>query len=359
MSGSRSRRLSRLLPRLLPFLIAALLAYFLFRQGADWQALLAVIDQFNWSWLPVILVGQVLHYAVLTWLNQILLLHYGAAVPFFRLYAIQLAMAFIDAVLPAVAVSSVALRIRLLRPYGADAGVSMVTNGIEMVLVVASVVLVALAGAAIMVFEESAGFELLWPLLQSTLLILVGAVLFGFIFLWQWRRGGGQWLVRVPWQWIGATWDQRIVTRWPNRLEQWGSDRIATWVGDLLAQIQPLLAKHKGVITLCLVLRLIVEGISFAACLYAFGLFPPPGILLLLYTLTLAVNTLGAIPGGVGVAELSLSVLFVQFGMDLEVAITVALLYRLTGYWLPRLAGGLSWLWMERLHRGVTADRGR
>jgi putative heme transporter len=352
MARSLSKTLPRVLPRLLPFLIVALLAYFLFRQGADWRELLAVIDQFDWAWLPVILVGQLFHYAILTWLNQLLLLHYGVAVPFFRLYAIQLAMAFIDAVLPAVAVSSVALRIRLLRPYGASAGVSMITNGVEMVLVVASVVIIGLIGAVIMAVEETAGAAIFWPLLQSVLLILGGALLFGLIFLWQWRRGGGQRLLRSSWKWIGAAWDQRIVTRWPGRFGQWGSEQISAWLGNLLSEVGPLLAKHKGMITLWLVLRLIAEGVSFAACLYAFGLFPPPGTLLLLYTLTLAVNTLGAIPGGVGVAELSLSVLFIQFGMDLELAVAVALLYRLTGYWLPRMAGGLSWLWMERLHRG-------
>ncbi len=76
--------------------------------------------------------------------------------------------------------------------------------------------------------------------------------------------------------------------------------------------------------------------------------------MLLLYTLTLTINTLGAIPGGVGLAEVSLATLYTQFGVDLERAVIIALTYRLTGYWLPRGAGGLSWLWLEHVHRALS-----
>ncbi len=86
-------------------------------------------------------------------------------------------------------------------------------------------------------------------------------------------------------------------------------------------------------------------------CFYAFGQRLPLYTMLLLYTLTITINTLGAIPGGVGLAEVSLAALYTQFGVELERAVIIALAYRLTGYWLPRAVGGLSWLWLEHVHR--------
>lgn len=59
----------------------------------------------------------------------------------------------------------------------------------------------------------------------------------------------------------------------------------------------------------------------------------------------------GALPGGVGLAEVALATLYTQFSITPELAAAVALVYRVTGYWLPRLFGGLFWLWLERQHQ--------
>ena len=83
-------------------------------------------------------------------------------------------------------------------------------------------------------------------------------------------------------------------------------------------------------------------------CFYALGQRLPWPTMLLVYTLTIVVNSLGAIPGGIGLAEVSLAALYAQFGVPPQTAVIIALAYRLTDYWLPRLSGGLAWLWLER-----------
>lgn len=83
-------------------------------------------------------------------------------------------------------------------------------------------------------------------------------------------------------------------------------------------------------------------------CFYALGQYLPITSALLIYMLTIAINALGAIPGGVGLAEVSLTALYAQFGISTEMALAIALTYRLTGYWLPRIVGGIAWLWLER-----------
>jgi hypothetical protein len=91
------------------------------------------------------------------------------------------------------------------------------------------------------------------------------------------------------------------------------------------------------------------EALSLIMTFYALGQVLPFATLILLYALTIAINTIGAVlPGGVGLAEVSLSALYAQFGIPTEAAVTIALAYRLTGYWFPRLVGGLALLWIER-----------
>lgn len=85
-------------------------------------------------------------------------------------------------------------------------------------------------------------------------------------------------------------------------------------------------------------------------CFYALGQTLPLSTMILVYTLTIAADSLGTIPGGIGLAEVSLTAVYTGFGLSVEYAVAIALAYRLTNYWLPRVAGGLSWLWLERTH---------
>jgi uncharacterized protein (TIRG00374 family) len=101
-------------------------------------------------------------------------------------------------------------------------------------------------------------------------------------------------------------------------------------------------------IILSLLARSGFEALGLMMCFFALGQSLPIQTILLIYILTIVVNTLGAIPGGIGLAELSLTALYAQFGISAELALAVALASRLTNYWLPRVFGGVAWLWMER-----------
>ncbi|MCS7222561.1 MAG: lysylphosphatidylglycerol synthase transmembrane domain-containing protein [Anaerolineae bacterium] len=340
--------------RLLPWLITLLLVIFLIRQGPSLSDLHRVIVQAQWFWLLLAVLFQAGAYGAITWLNELLLSQYRVLVPWLRQYLIQLIMAFIEAAIPSMAISGLVLRARLLKPYGATADVASVTTVVETVLISASVIFPAFVGLGWMLLHGIGDRRIEWTVLLWGIGFLGG----GAVLIWQWRSAR---LKAIQRRWVfglGSWWDQYLLSRFPDRLGQWPSARWIARARYLMAEMTILLRTRPIAIVSALCLRTASEALGFIGCFYAFGQRLPPYTLLLLYTLTITINTLGAIPGGVGLAEVSLATLYAQFDVELERAMIIALAYRLTGYWLPRAVGGLSWLWLERLHRAPLASEG-
>jgi uncharacterized protein (TIRG00374 family) len=334
------------LTRVLPWLITLLLVGFLIQQGGDLRDFQAVLGRAQWFWLLLAVVCQTGMYGAITWLNELLLRHYGVFVPRFRQYVIQLALAFVEAAIPSAVLSGLVLRARLLRPYGAAPDVATVTTLVETTLISTSVLVPALFVGGVAMMNSAEGIEAAGRLLPWLLCVVCIAVVAG----WQWRRG---WFSRFGDRivgWFCHTWDQWIVHRWPNRLAERPSARVLERLRYLVTELSSLLHTRPYAIGASLLARTGFEALGFMMCFYAFSQPLPLTTLLLLYTITISINTLGAIPGGVGLAEVSLATLYTQFGIETESAVAVALAYRVTGYWLPRAAGGLSWLWLEKLH---------
>ncbi len=336
--------MKKYLRRALPWLVTLLLASFLIRQGGNWRDLQAVLGRAQWFWLLLAMVWQASSYGAVAWLNELLLRHYGASVPWLRQYVIQLAMAFVEAAIPSATVSGFVLRARLLKPYGVSADVATATTLVEIVLITGSVLLFAVlaGGLAVMSGVSGLGMTIQRPLW------LIGVIGLAGVALWQWRRGRfdrlGGWIAGR----LCRAWDQWIVRRWPDRLAEWPATRLLGRGRYLVTEVASLLRTHPYAIGALLVARTGFEALGLMMCFYALGQPLPLITLLLLYTFTIGVNTLGAVPGGVGLAEVSLATLYTQFGLDPGSAVAVAVTYRLTDYWLPRAAGGLAWLWLER-----------
>lgn len=322
------------LKRAWPWLIALLLALFLVRQGGDWRQVPAVLAQARGLGLLLAVACQAVSYGAVTGLNLVLLRHYGLSVPWLRQYSIQLARVFVETAIPSASVSGLVLRARLLAPYGTSADVTTVTALAEVVLVYASILVLALlvGGAALIggVAGPAAGRLLPW--------LAGGAGLVLAALLARRRRSRvAEGLVRA--------WDHWIVRRWPERLAAWPGERLLARGRYLVGELAALLRTRPYAIGGSLLAHVSFEALGLAMCFYALGQSPPPATLLLLYVLTVGVNTLGGLPS---LAEVSLAALYTQFGLDPGSAVAVALVYRLADYWLPRATGGLLWLWMER-----------
>jgi uncharacterized protein (TIRG00374 family) len=335
--------MKKFLLRAWPWLITGLLVVFLIRQGSDLRDFRSVLAQAHWLWLLLAVAAQAGVYAMVAWLNMLLLRHYGVAVPWFRQYSIQLITAFVEAVVPSATISGFVLRARLLKRYGAKPDVTTITTLIETGLISASVLVPVLLAAGLAAGDRAES----WGMLA---VIGLGMAGLSTTAAWYWRRNRCGHSIRELVSWAGKTWDRTIVRRWPRQLVSWPSTRLLERIGYLLSELRPLLARHTWDIGGILVVRTACETFAFIACFYVFGQSLALPVYLLLYTLTITINTVGTIPGGVGLAEVSLATLFIQFGLEPEAAVAVALTYRATGYWLPRAAGGLLWLWIEHTH---------
>jgi putative heme transporter len=75
--------------------------------------------------------------------------------------------------------------------------------------------------------------------------------------------------------------------------------------------------------------------------------------LLLAYGSGIAAQSLNVTPGGLGVAEGTLSLALVATGLHASQALTAVLLYRLASFWLVAGAGWLVLLWLRRRHAQV------
>jgi len=335
--------MKKFLKRTGPFLLTLLLAGILLRRGIQWSELQALLQKAQWGWLLLGLLWQACAYGAVTWLNTLLLWHYDARVPFGEQYLIQLAMAFIEAAIPTASISGAVLRVRMLKPHKVPADVATVTTMAEMSLITVSVIMLALPVAGIALWDGmlgALGFNA-WIIILFGILTLVIAT----IMRWHSPRSvqiRGK-LLRA----ISRFWDDRVRTRWPQALAPWTSQRLFERLRYFSMGFLSLLHDRPLTIILSLLARSGFEALGLMMCFFALGQFLPIQTILLIYTLTIAVNTLGAIPGGIGLAEISLTTLYVQFGISTEIALAIALAYRLTDYWLPRVFGGIAWLWLE------------
>ncbi len=66
----------------------------------------------------------------------------------------------------------------------------------------------------------------------------------------------------------------------------------------------------------------------------------------------MVISTLAIIPGGLGLADVSLPVVFSRFGVPGPVALAAGLSYRLLAFWLVRLIGFTAWQVLESQARG-------
>jgi len=338
--------MKKLVKRLLPLLVTLLIAYFIAKRGLKWHDFQEIIAHAQWGWLLAAIAFQAASYGIVTSLNQMLLRHYDVRVPWRNQYLIQLAVAFIEALIPTATVSGAVLRIRLLRPYGAKADVATVVTVVEMGLITLSVILLALPVVWLAAIAHMPGVSGS-PWFSVTMLLITAILLFIIYKLWdkpvfkQMRRRFVFWLIHL--------WDTHIYPRW-SKLHAWPGEHIARRIHYLISIMWELMKDRPWTIIGLLIFRSLFEFLGLVMCFYAIGVTLPLTTLILVYTLTLAVDSLGVVPGGIGLAEVSLSALYVAFGLPTEAAVLVALSFRLTNYYLPRLAGGLAWLWLERIH---------
>ena len=65
------------------------------------------------------------------------------------------------------------------------------------------------------------------------------------------------------------------------------------------------------------------------------------------YGMILVLSGLASLPGGLGVADVSVPVVFAGLGVQAPIALAAGLTYRLVAFWLLRFLGFVSWQVLE------------
>jgi uncharacterized protein (TIRG00374 family) len=94
--------------------------------------------------------------------------------------------------------------------------------------------------------------------------------------------------------------------------------------------------------------RIGLDYICLLAALFATGARPNPSLVLLAYAATAVVALIPLTPGGLGIVEASLSGLLILAGVKPDSAVLATLAYRLASYWLPIMAGTISYFLFRR-----------
>lgn len=337
-SIGKSRSVSRAwILRLVSVLAFGVVLYLFWPLIGELRNVLDLFRHARWDWLVLAACIQCISYVCLTALNYLLLSSFSGKIRFWRLMAVLPAMAFIEVALPSAGLSGVVLRARLLGKNGYSVEASSFTLLMEVIYI-----------AGVTVILSFAGF---WYLLQSggirpgqlgiLMLIMISLIGVGFLF---YRIGRDKQRAMLLAGWVVTQWNRvvRGLGRPAISTESW-TDRMDRFYEGLsqLKHVPPifLLAMAIG--------RVALDVATLGACFVAFRFPISPGVLLIGYGLVLVFSGLAALPGGLGLVDASLAVIFTQLGAPGAVAVAAALSYRLIAFWLLRFIGFVSWQALE------------
>jgi uncharacterized protein (TIRG00374 family) len=290
-----------------------------------------------WGWLAVAVLLQVLSYTFLTGLNALLLRPFHGRISFGRLMAILPAIAFIEVAIPSTGASGVVLRARFLGRSGYSVEASTFTLALESIYLAVVMVAASLSGLWYLIRHRQLGpAQLIFLSALAIFLVALGLLVY----------------------WFGRD-RERARRLAPRLMAYW--NRLAARLGQPPYAVEDANARVDGFydglhhlshtprwpFLLTSLGRVALDVATLGACFVAFRYRISPGILLTGYSLTLLLSGLAALPGGLGLADASLAVIYARLGAPGAVAVAAALVYRLIAFWLLRFLGFVTWQFLE------------
>ncbi|KKQ74499.1 MAG: hypothetical protein US94_C0003G0017 [Berkelbacteria bacterium GW2011_GWB1_38_5] len=128
------------------------------------------------------------------------------------------------------------------------------------------------------------------------------------------------------------------------------SEKIPPYV-DKIYEATDIMSKNRK-LQLSAIFGGLLYWIGDIACLYfaflGFGFQPNIAIVIFAYCITKIISILSFIPGGIGITEASLSLIFIGFGVPPSISLAAVLVFRLISFWLPIPIGLASFLSLQK-----------
>ena len=300
---------------------------------------LQAFGQAAWGWLAVAALIQFASYACLTGLNCLLLRPFEGKITFTRMLLILPAMAFIEVAIPSAGASGVVLRVRFLGRYGYSTEAATFTLALESLYLTLALGVASFSGLGFLIRTGHLSRTRLYTMISASLILLaLGA---GFYWVGRSRERACDWAVR-----FGKLWN-RLAGR--VHLRTYQPEQIFARVDGFYESLAKLDQTPHWPFFLAAIGRVTLDVATLGACFLAFRCLVSPGVVLTGYGMTLLLSGLAALPGGLGLADISLAGLYAQLGVRAGVlnAAAAALAYRLIAFWLLRLMGFVTWQVLE------------
>ena len=309
-------------------------------ERASIAASFTVLGHLHWLWIPAAIAAEAASMAAFAFMLRRLLATGGARVGIRSMLATSLAANALSVSIPVAGPElATAFTFRRFTRQGADAplaGWSLLAGG---VVSVAAGALVIVGGGLASGSALVSGFAVSGGVLAVAALLALGAAA---------RRPQLRDGLERP-----ATWALRHVTRLRRRQAEDPSATIRAWaerLGSLhLAPSGWMTVTGLGVV------NWLADAAVLVVSIRAAGGPVPWNDLLLVYSSGVAAQSLNITPGGLGVAEGTLSLALVATGLRASQALAAVLLYRLASFWLVALSGWLVFWWLRRRQPGRNA----
>ncbi len=291
----------------------------------------------RWEWLAAAVLLQCASYSSLTWLNALALRPFSGRIGFLRLALVLTSMAFITSAVPSAGASGIVLRARLLARFGYAAEASTFSLLLELIFIVVGTILVALFGLGYLLqIGQLAALEI-------ALLAIV--VLLACVLVWVgWRLASNPLRSLRLVQRLVGIWN-RVAARW--HLKPVNQQAVAGRLEAFNRGLQELRAVPRWMFFAATAGRILLDVATLGACFALLGHLIRPDILLISYGLIMVISSLAILPGGLGLADVSLPVVFNRLGVPGSLALAAGLTYRLLAFWLVRFIGFVAWQLLE------------
>jgi hypothetical protein len=296
---------------------------------------LALLGHLHWLWIPAVIVLEAASMAAFAIMLRRLLAAGGASIGVRPMLATAYAANAVSVSVPLAGPGlATAYTFRRFTRQGADAplaGWSLLAGG---VLSSATAALVVVAGGLASGNALAAAVAVAGGVLAVAALAVVAVAT---------RRPGPRAALERH-----ATWVLRQASRLFRRRADDPRQKIRTWA-ERLSSLRLAPSSWTTVTGLALA-NWLADAAVLALSIRAVGAAVPWHGLLLVYGSGIAAQSLNITPGGLGIAEGTLSLALVATGLHAGQALAAVLLYRLASFWLVAFAGWFVLLWLRHHH---------
>lgn len=303
------------------FILAAIIAFAAYRlvpHLKDFHKLAELKDQINYFWLTAALISQCFQYVGDGWLSQLLLKIVGIRMNMQDTLRIASLNVFAAHLLPIGEAGGMAAAYHFYRKLGVSPENfiflticwSLITNILLIIMLVLPIIFLP---------------NLPIDIKPKTIIISISLILLAITTIYFWRKVIYRKLDNV---FGNHSWFKHLASFLSNRKKYFNTVK-----------------KHPMLIFLSFVAGLIYYSSNIATLAFSFLIFntlPHFSLIIFAYAASLLFGRITLAPGGIGAAEATLILIFLESGIDANLTVAAVLIYRIMSFWLPIPAGAIS-----------------